>query len=63
MVTLQAMIAKDGSVRNVKIISGPALLARAAQDAVRQWKYKPYTLNGDPVEVQTEVNINFKPPQ
>ncbi len=63
MVTLQAMIGKDGSVRNVKVVSGPALLARAAQDAVRQWKYKPYTLNGDPIEVQTEVNINFKPPQ
>ena len=62
-VKLRATIGKDGSVRNVKAVSGPALLSRAAEDAVRQWKYQPYTLNGEPVEVQTEVNIYFKPPQ
>jgi len=61
-VALQATIAKDGSVRNVKVVSGPGILARAASDAVRQWKYKPYTLNGEPIEVQTEININFVPP-
>lgn len=62
-VALQATIAKDGSVRNVKVVSGPAILARAATEAVRQWKYKPYMLNGEPIEVQTDVNINFVPPQ
>jgi TonB family protein len=62
-VALQATIAKDGSVRNVKVVSGPAILARAATDAVRQWKYKPYLLNGEPIEVQTDININFVPPQ
>jgi periplasmic protein TonB len=62
-VALQATIAKDGSVRNVKVVSGPAILARAATDAVRQWKYKPYMLNGEPIEVQTDININFVPPQ
>ena len=62
-VVLQATIAKDGSVRGVKVVSGPPILARAATDAVRQWKYKPYLLNGDPVEVQTEININFVPPR
>jgi protein TonB len=63
LVALQATIAKDGSVRNVKVVSGPAILARAATDAVRQWKYKPYLLNGEPIEVQTDININFRPPQ
>src|SRR5882762_2202641 len=62
-VALQATIAKDGSVRNVKVVSGPAILARSATDAVRQWKYKPYLLNGEPIEVQTDININFVPPQ
>ena len=62
-VSLQATIGKDGSVRNVKVVSGPATLARAASDAVRQWKYRPYTLNGEPVEIQTEININFVPPR
>jgi TonB family protein len=59
-VALQAMIARDGSVRNVKVVSGPAILARAATDAVRQWKYKPYRLNGQPVAIQTQVKIEFK---
>jgi protein TonB len=62
-VALQATIAKDGSVRNVRVVSGPAVLGRAASEAVRQWKYRPYTLNGEPIEVQTEININFVPPR
>jgi protein TonB len=62
-VALQATIAKDGSVRNIRVVSGPGILARAASDAVRQWKYKPYTLNGEPIEVQTDININFAPPR
>ena len=62
-VALRATIGKDGSIKDVKVISGPAPLARAALDAVRQWKYRPYTLNGEPVEIQTEVNINFVPPR
>src|SRR5450432_687398 len=62
-VALQATIAKDGSVRNVKVVSGSAVLARSASEAVRQWKYRPYTLNGEPIEVQTDININFVPPR
>lgn len=62
-VALQATIGKDGAVRNVKVVSGPAVLARAASDAVRQWRYRPYTLNGEPIEVQTDININFVPPR
>jgi protein TonB len=62
-VQLQATIGKDGSISNLKIMSGDALLARSAQDAVKQWKYKPYYLNGEPVEIQTQITINFKLPR
>jgi len=61
-VQLQATIGKDGSISNLKILSGEAMLARAAQDAVKQWKYKPYYLNGEPVEIQTQITVNFKLP-
>jgi protein TonB len=61
-VQLQASIGKDGSITNLKQLSGDAVLGRAAIDAVRQWKYKPYSLNGEPVEVQTQVTVNFKLP-
>jgi len=62
-VQLQAVIDKAGNISNVKVLSGDDILARAAVDAVRQWKYKPYFLNGEPVEVQTQITINFKLPQ
>jgi len=57
-----ASIAKDGSISSVKQLSGDAILGRAAADAVRQWKYKPYFLNGEPVEIQTQITVNFKLP-
>ncbi len=60
-VELQANIGKDGNITGVRQISGDAVLGKAAMDAVKQWKYKPYYLNGDPVEVQTEITVNFKP--
>ncbi|PYX77550.1 MAG: energy transducer TonB, partial [Acidobacteria bacterium] len=44
------------------VLSGQASLAHAAVDAVRQWKYKPYFLNGEPVEIQTQIAVNFKLP-
>jgi protein TonB len=47
----------------VKILSGDPTLARAAVDAVKQWKYKPYLLDGNPVEIQTQVTVNFKLPR
>ena len=59
-VQLEATINKDGSVVNPKVLKGDPLLARAAVDAVRQWRYKPYYLNGSPVEIQTEITIRFK---
>lgn len=61
-VQMQATISKDGSITNLKILSGQGTLARAAVDAVRQWKYKPYYLDGQPVEIQTQITINFKLP-
>ena len=58
-VELQVTISKSGNVENVQLISGHPILASAAIDAVRQWQYKPYLLNGMPVEVETKVHVNF----
>ena len=58
-VILQAQISKDGSIQNLQLISGHPMLAPAAIEAVKQWKYRPYLLNGEPVEVETQVQVNF----
>jgi periplasmic protein TonB len=58
-VVLQAQISKDGNIENLTLISGHPMLAPAAIEAVKQWKYKPYLLNGEPVEVETSVQVNF----
>jgi len=58
-VVLQATISKTGSIENLHVISGPPMLQQAAMDAVRQWRYRPYLLNGEPVEVETTVNVIF----
>ena len=58
-VVLQATISKTGSIENLRVVSGPPMLQQAALDAVRSWRYKPYLLNGDPVEVETTVNVVF----
>jgi protein TonB len=58
-VILHAVISKDGSITGLSLISGHPMLAPAAIDAVKQWKYKPYLLNGEPVEVDTEVQVVF----
>jgi protein TonB len=59
VVILQAQISKDGNIENLQLISGHPMLAPAAIDAVKQWKYRPYLLNGEPVEVETQVQVNF----
>ena len=59
-VVLQAVIARDGSVQNIRAVSGNAMLITAAMDAVKQWRYKPYQLNGEPVDADTEINVKFK---
>jgi protein TonB len=61
-VELVATISKTGDITHVKVVSGDGQLAKAAADAVKQWKYKPYLLNGEPVEIQTQITINFKLP-
>ena len=58
-VVLDAVIGTDGNVENLRVISGPQELQQSALDAVRQWTYKPYLLNGDPVEVETTINIIY----
>lgn len=58
-VVLQALIGKDGSIQNLRVVSGHPMLTNSALEAVRQWKYKPYYLNGEPVEVETTINVNF----
>ena len=62
-VELLATISKTGDISHVAVLSGDSQLTRAASDAVKQWKYKPYMLNGQPVEIQTHVTINFKLPK
>jgi TonB family protein len=58
-VLLSAVIGKDGSVMAVQTVSGPPILAGAAEDAVRKWKYTPSTINGQPVQVATQIKLNF----
>jgi periplasmic protein TonB len=59
-IVLQAMISKTGTIENLHVISGPPMLQQAAIDAVKTWRYKPYMLNGQAVEVETTVNVIFK---
>ncbi|HZR29165.1 MAG TPA: energy transducer TonB [Terriglobales bacterium] len=58
-VVLHAIISKQGNVENLNVISGHPMLVQTALDAVKQWKYRPYILNGEPVEVETTVTVNF----
>jgi len=61
-VQMEATINKEGNISNLKVVSGDAVLARAAAEAVRQWRYKPYYLNGEPVEIETQITVNFRLP-
>ena len=58
-VVLQAEISKQGTIENLRVISGHPMLVPAALDAVKQWRYKPYYLNGEPVAVETTITVNF----
>ena len=60
-VLLDALIGKDGAVKNLKTVKGHPVLAKSALDAVKLWRYKPYLLNGQPVEVETQITVNFLP--
>jgi len=59
-VVLKALIGKDGEVKELTLVSGSPVLAPAALKAVKQWKYKPYLLNGEPVNVETQITVAFQ---
>jgi protein TonB len=59
-VVLQATISRNGTIENLHVVSGPTLLQQAALDAVKNWRYRPYLLSGEPVEVETTVNVIFR---
>jgi periplasmic protein TonB len=61
-VELQATISKSGDITAVKVLSGDQQLAHAAVEAVKQWKYKPYLLDGEPLEIQTQITVKFQLP-
>jgi protein TonB len=58
-VVLRAIISKQGQIENLQLVSGPALLVQSAIDAVSRWRYRPYYLNNEPVEVETRITVNF----
>jgi periplasmic protein TonB len=62
-VEIMATVSKNGDISEVKVLSGDKQLARAAIDAVKQWKYKPYLLKGEPVDIQTQITVNFRLPR
>ncbi len=59
IVVLHATISREGRIENLQVVSGPPLLVKSAIDAVLQWRYRPYYLNNEPVEVETQVTVNF----
>ena len=62
-VVLQVLVGRDGTVQDAKFLQGALAFARTAIDGVKQWKFKPYIMNGRPVSVQTNLTITFKPGQ
>jgi protein TonB len=58
-VRFTAIIGRDGSIQNLTLVSGHPLLVQSATEAVKQWRYKPTLLNGEPVEVVTQIDVNF----
>lgn len=58
-VQLRAIISKAGTIENLTVVSGHPMLVSAAIEAVRQWRYRPYLLNHEPIEVETEITVNF----
>jgi protein TonB len=58
-VSLRALISREGSIQELQILNGPGILASAAREAVKQWHFKPYLQNGQPVETQARITVNF----
>jgi protein TonB len=59
VVLLQALISREGTIQELQVLNGPGILATAAREAVKQWRFKPYYLNGQPVETQARITVNF----
>jgi protein TonB len=59
VVVLRAVISREGKIENLQLVTGHPLLVQSAMEAVRQWRYRPYFLNNEPVEVETQVTVNF----
>jgi len=59
VVELRALVSSDGTIHQVQVVSGPAILAHAAIEALNQWKYRPYYLNGTPIAVETQITVKF----
>jgi len=59
IVILRAIISREGRIEKLQLVSGHPMLVQAAIDAVRQWRYRPYLLNDQPVEVETQITVNF----
>ena len=62
-VTLEVLIGRDGTVEDAKFVQGSLMFARAAIDGVKQWKFRPYTVNGRPVSIATSLTLKFAPAQ
>jgi protein TonB len=58
-VSLRALISREGSIQELQILNGPGILASAAREAVKQWHFKPFLQNGQPVETQARITVNF----
>jgi protein TonB len=58
-VVLQAVVGTDGIIEDLRVLSGPSILTAAAQQAVRQWRFKPFLQNGQPVETKARIVVNF----
>jgi TonB family protein len=58
-VVLKAVIGKDGAIKSLQLVSGPEVLAKSAWSAVKEWTYKPYLLNGEPVDVETTITVHY----
>ena len=60
MIALQVVVGRDGSISSMRALNGPDILAQAAMDALRWWKFEPYRINGEPAPVETTLAIEFK---
>jgi len=58
-VILRAIVSKSGTIENLTVVTGHPMLVKSALDAVRQWRYRPYLLNDEPIEIDTEITVNF----